>query len=71
MEIALNGCGLTYEVGDVLGVIPTNCPELVQDILAALHRDFLDPAIHTRGDVEPRRIDLTLYEQRYRSQEIV
>jgi len=35
-EIALNGSGLTYEVGDALGVVPVNCPELVDDIIAAL-----------------------------------
>ena len=35
-EMDLNGSGLSYEAGDVLGVIPENCPELVEDILAAL-----------------------------------
>lgn len=35
-EIALEGSGLTYEAGDVLGVIPTNCPELAKEIVAAL-----------------------------------
>jgi sulfite reductase (NADPH) flavoprotein alpha-component len=35
-EMDLDGSGLSYEAGDVLGVIPTNCPELVEDILAAL-----------------------------------
>ncbi|HMP84319.1 MAG TPA: sulfite reductase subunit alpha, partial [Verrucomicrobiota bacterium] len=35
-EIALNGSGLSYEAGDALGVVPVNCPELVNDILAAL-----------------------------------
>lgn len=35
-ELSLDGSGLIYEAGDVLGVIPTNCTELVEDILAAL-----------------------------------
>ncbi|HWD91397.1 MAG TPA: sulfite reductase subunit alpha [Verrucomicrobiae bacterium] len=35
-EMDLNGSGLNYEAGDVLGVIPRNCPELVEDMLAAL-----------------------------------
>lgn len=35
-EIALNGSGLTYEAGDALGVVPVNCQELVDDIIAAL-----------------------------------
>lgn len=38
-EIALNGSGLTYEAGDALGVVPVNCPELVDDIIAALKAD--------------------------------
>jgi sulfite reductase (NADPH) flavoprotein alpha-component len=32
-EIDLRGSGLTFEPGDSLAVLPTNCPELVQDIL--------------------------------------
>lgn len=35
-EIALNGSGLAYEVGDALGVVPVNCHELVDDVLEAL-----------------------------------
>ena len=35
-EISLQGSGLTYEAGDALGVVPVNCPELVDDVLAAL-----------------------------------
>ena len=35
-EIGLNGSGLTYEAGDALGVVPVNCHELVDDIIAAL-----------------------------------
>ncbi|MEK7676858.1 MAG: sulfite reductase subunit alpha [Verrucomicrobiota bacterium] len=35
-EIALDGSGLTYEVGDVLGVIPTNCGDVVEEVLTAL-----------------------------------
>lgn len=36
-EIALNGSGLTYEAGDALGVVPVNCPELVDAIIGALN----------------------------------
>ncbi|MDE3068936.1 MAG: sulfite reductase subunit alpha [Verrucomicrobiota bacterium] len=35
-EISLDGSGLTYEPGDALGVMPVNCPELVEEIIAAL-----------------------------------
>jgi len=35
-EIALTGSGLSYEVGDALGVVPQNDPALVAELLAAL-----------------------------------
>lgn len=35
-EISLDGSGLTYEVGDALGVVPVNCPELVDEVIATL-----------------------------------
>lgn len=35
-EIVLEGSGLNYEAGDALGVLPTNCPALVEELLAAL-----------------------------------
>ena len=38
-EISLAGSGLEYEVGDALGVVPTNCGELVSDLLKALGCD--------------------------------
>ncbi len=38
-EISLAGSGLSYEVGDALGVMPANCPALVNEILAALNCD--------------------------------
>ena len=39
LEISLEGSGLSYEVGDALGVMPQNCPALVGEILAALGCD--------------------------------
>ena len=35
-EISLTGSGLTYEAGDALGIVPVNCPALVEEMLAAL-----------------------------------
>ena len=35
-EISLEGSGLKYEVGDALGVVPVNCAELVNEVIAAL-----------------------------------
>ena len=38
-EISLEGSGLSYEVGDALGVLPVNSSKLVQEILTALKCD--------------------------------
>jgi len=38
-ELDLSGSGLTYEVGDALGVLPRNCPALVDDLLRVLNDD--------------------------------
>ena len=38
-EISLAGSGLSYEVGDALGVVPANCTELTGEILTALGCD--------------------------------
>ncbi len=38
-EISLAGSGLSYEVGDALGVVPANCSELVGELLAVLGCD--------------------------------
>ncbi len=35
-EISIAGSGLSYEAGDALCVVPTNCPELVADIIKAI-----------------------------------
>lgn len=34
-EISLAGSGLEYEAGDALGVVPRNCPDLVDEVLCA------------------------------------
>jgi len=38
-EISLEGSDLSYEAGDALGVVPTNCPTLVDELLHVLNRD--------------------------------
>ena len=35
-EISIAGSGLSYEAGDALNVVPTNCPELVADMIKAI-----------------------------------
>jgi sulfite reductase (NADPH) flavoprotein alpha-component len=39
LELVLEGSGLEYEVGDALGVVPTNCPDFVREILDAAGLD--------------------------------
>ncbi len=56
-EIALAGSGTTYEVGDALGVMPTNCPQLVADVLAALGCDG-EEAVKTEAGELPLRLAL-------------
>jgi sulfite reductase (NADPH) flavoprotein alpha-component len=36
-ELSLQDSGLDYETGDALGVMPANCPELVNDLLVVLN----------------------------------
>jgi sulfite reductase (NADPH) flavoprotein alpha-component len=44
-EISIQGSGLSYQAGDALCVVPTNCPELVADILQAIgcNGDEIEP----------------------------
>ncbi len=57
-EIALGASGLNYEVGDALGVIPENCPELVAQILAALKATGDEP-VKVENFIMPLREALT------------
>lgn len=47
--ISLGDSGLTYEAGDALGVMPTNCPALVNELLAAMHCDGEEAVKTARG----------------------
>lgn len=55
-EILLDDQGLTYEVGDALGVIPENCPDFVSEILQAAgleeESELREQLIHTY-DLKP------------------
>jgi sulfite reductase (NADPH) flavoprotein alpha-component len=53
-EISLEGSGLNYEAGDALGVVPSNCPELVDALLSALHCQGAD-AVYVEGTAMPLR----------------
>jgi sulfite reductase (NADPH) flavoprotein alpha-component len=59
LEINLGDSGITYEVGDALGVWPTQCPELADTLLKALGYDG-EEAVAGREDVTvPLRLALT------------
>ncbi len=57
-EISLGGSGLTYEAGDALGIMPTNSPELVDEILKALHFDGEEEVSSPEGEKMPIRLAL-------------
>ncbi len=42
-ELSLGGSGMTFEPGDSLAVLPTNCPALVDDVLVALGHSGDEP----------------------------
>ncbi len=50
LEISLSGSGLTYEVGDALGVLPSNCHELVTELLKALDYDGEEAVKNPQGE---------------------
>jgi len=63
IEISLAETGLTYEVGDALGVMPANCPELVSEILATLGCDGEEAVADPCGvETSLRSALLTQYE---------
>jgi len=59
VEIDLTGSGLSYDVGDSLGVWPTNCQELVDSLLKVLHLDEHEPVEASAGQSLSTRQALT------------
>jgi len=57
-EISLAGSGLTYEAGDALGVVPVNCPALVDEMLGVLRCTGSEPVSVSNSDM-PLREALT------------
>lgn len=43
IELSLEGSGLAYTPGDVAGIFPTNCPEVVDDLIQAVGLKAGDP----------------------------
>jgi sulfite reductase (NADPH) flavoprotein alpha-component len=62
VEFSLEGSGLTYEAGDALGVVPQNCPELVNDVLAALGCDGEEAVPTPAGELPLRRALTEIYD---------
>jgi sulfite reductase (NADPH) flavoprotein alpha-component len=58
LEIVLTGSGLEYEVGDALGVVPTNCPDFVREILDAAGLDGEEAVKAPDGNEMPLRLAL-------------
>lgn len=63
IELSLEGSGLTYEPGDALGVYPTNAPDVIEAVLAALRLAGDEPV--TVGGQE-----VAFYEAMFRHYEI-
>lgn len=58
-EIVLDGSGLDYEVGDALGVVPSNCPDFVTEILSAANLNGDESVTLKDGSAMPLREALT------------
>jgi sulfite reductase (NADPH) flavoprotein alpha-component len=55
-ELSLAGSGLRFECGDSLGIFVRNCPELVEELILALHADPDEPVPGTDADAPPRTL---------------
>lgn len=55
VSIDLAGSGIRYEAGDALGVYPTNCPELVDQIISAAGADAASVVVSPLGNAKPLR----------------
>ncbi len=58
VELSLEGSGLAYEVGDSVGVLPTNCPDLVEDLIRALRATGDEMVPGNDGTPKPLRAAL-------------
>jgi sulfite reductase (NADPH) flavoprotein alpha-component len=58
IELSLEGSGLEYEAGDALGVVPSNCPEFVDEILKSSELDGEEAVKTPSGRERPLRLAL-------------
>jgi len=59
IELSLEGSGLEYVPGDALGIVPQNCPEVVDDILKVTGFRGTEPVGAVDGEDIPLRRALT------------
>jgi sulfite reductase (NADPH) flavoprotein alpha-component len=52
-EISLEGSNLSYTAGDALGIVPCNCPQLVEQILKTLNCDGEEAVLSPDGAEVP------------------
>jgi sulfite reductase (NADPH) flavoprotein alpha-component len=62
-EFSLAGSGLQYEVGDSMGIFPQNNPQLVQELLEALHFSGDEQVKNKEGEIFSIRDGLLLQYQ--------
>lgn len=61
LEISLGGSGISYLAGDALGVLPKNCPALVEEVVAALNAKGDEPVPGRDG--QPKSLREALYSE--------
>src|SRR5690349_7720104 len=49
IELSLAGSGLSYEVGESVAVYPSNCPELVDEMIKTLGASKDEPVPNNKG----------------------
>ena len=60
-SISISGSNIDYHSGDALGIIPQNCPSMVEETLRASGFDGEEPVPGLADHVIPLRLALTLY----------
>src|SRR5207302_1427526 len=70
-ELTLAESGLTYQAGDALGIVPTNCPDLVSHFLVALHLSGNEPAAVAQRTVPLREALMGNYDITKPSRELL
>jgi sulfite reductase (NADPH) flavoprotein alpha-component len=61
IELSLAGSGLSYEVGESIAVYPTNCPELVEEMIATLGASGEESVPNNKGGTTTFREALLRY----------